>query len=365
MIERFNFFDIYGYLFPGGLLLGLLWVPFGLLLGRWPSAGWVSAIVGLVVAYMVGHILRVLSDVTFQSKFRDGADKLRYPSDLLLDENADSVLPVRLGLLKYRVEAQVRQQFAMEMNVNAPWNEDLGRHRNIAFQKCRSYLVQNKSAAYAEQQQGIYEMFRGLSAAFIWAAVFYMALAVGSFLPDLLPRTRWLFIALVTVQVASCVLAALIGIKQETRRRLLYYSCTAIFFAAGLLSAKFFHAIAAEDIGPPRQVVADARNEKDATKYVSKSNAVFWSLRVTELRHHPWTVFLPMTLVSALCAQLSFFGFRGFAANFAFVVFRDFSTLAPPPTPNDIQRRAYSLYLQRKCDNAQQNWLDAEQQLHG
>jgi len=35
MIERFNFFDVYGYLLPGGLLMVLTWLPFGLISGRW------------------------------------------------------------------------------------------------------------------------------------------------------------------------------------------------------------------------------------------------------------------------------------------------------------------------------------------
>lgn len=38
MIERFNFYDIYGYLLPGATLVGLLWLPFGIITGTWPAA---------------------------------------------------------------------------------------------------------------------------------------------------------------------------------------------------------------------------------------------------------------------------------------------------------------------------------------
>jgi hypothetical protein len=36
MIEKFNFYDVYGYLIPGLVLIGLFLVPLGLL-GRWPA----------------------------------------------------------------------------------------------------------------------------------------------------------------------------------------------------------------------------------------------------------------------------------------------------------------------------------------
>lgn len=62
MIQRFNFYDIYGYLVPGVVLLTAFWLPFGLVLGRWPSADWSSALVGLVFAYLAGHILRTVTE---------------------------------------------------------------------------------------------------------------------------------------------------------------------------------------------------------------------------------------------------------------------------------------------------------------
>lgn len=47
MVEKFNFYDIYGYLIPGLVLIGLLWVPIGLLWHVWPKAEVTSAILVL------------------------------------------------------------------------------------------------------------------------------------------------------------------------------------------------------------------------------------------------------------------------------------------------------------------------------
>ena len=52
MIDKFNFYDIYGYFVPGLALLAVLWLPFGLLKQGWPSADWGSALVAVVAAYL-------------------------------------------------------------------------------------------------------------------------------------------------------------------------------------------------------------------------------------------------------------------------------------------------------------------------
>lgn len=58
MIEKFNFYDVYGYFVPGAAFLAILWIPFGLVRHTWPPSTWTDAIVAAVLAYIVGHLLQ-------------------------------------------------------------------------------------------------------------------------------------------------------------------------------------------------------------------------------------------------------------------------------------------------------------------
>src|SRR5205823_408025 len=153
VIERFNFFDVYGYLLPGAFLLALLWLPFGLVLGKWPPATWGSAVLALAAAYIAGHLLRNVAEAAFSSKIKDPQGRRRYPSDLLVDATGGAALAVRLGNLKYRLEAQIRHEFGPDIEVDSQWSESIGTRRNVAFFKCRSFLIAKEAAAYAEQLQ--------------------------------------------------------------------------------------------------------------------------------------------------------------------------------------------------------------------
>src|SRR4051812_28619835 len=100
MIERFNFYDIYGYFVPGAFVIGVAWFPFGFALGKWPSADLSNAVVFALAAYLAGLVVQSLaasvlpSGVPFTGK--DSTGKLRtnnrYPSDFLLDAD-DEHLP--------------------------------------------------------------------------------------------------------------------------------------------------------------------------------------------------------------------------------------------------------------------------------
>ena len=79
MIDRFNFYDIYGYFIPGALLIALLWIPYG----EMPSKEISAALLMIVAAYIAGHILQIVATKALPSKILfDGA--YRTPSDLLL-----------------------------------------------------------------------------------------------------------------------------------------------------------------------------------------------------------------------------------------------------------------------------------------
>src|SRR5262249_19623466 len=85
MVEKFNFYDIYGYLLPGVVLLLLLWVPFGVVLGKWPKPEISSALLMLVLAYVVGHLIQTFAVPLLSSKKPDKDGNVRYPSDIMLD----------------------------------------------------------------------------------------------------------------------------------------------------------------------------------------------------------------------------------------------------------------------------------------
>src|SRR5712692_9041004 len=98
MIDRFNFFDVYAYLLPGMALLGLMWVPFGVVYHRWPTGDFSPALLLLVAAYILGHVLyypakRALPTES-QGSYPPGAcgrrAEFRHPSEYLMDAGEKS-----------------------------------------------------------------------------------------------------------------------------------------------------------------------------------------------------------------------------------------------------------------------------------
>jgi len=58
MIKQFNFYDVYGYLLPGLALCAVLYAPVGWARHEWPSPDLGSAVLAIVLAYIVGHLLQ-------------------------------------------------------------------------------------------------------------------------------------------------------------------------------------------------------------------------------------------------------------------------------------------------------------------
>lgn len=332
MSEHFNFYDIYGYLLPGGLLLGLLWLPFGMLLGQWPTAGWSSAILALGLAYIVGHLLHALSEAAFPSKFKDGAGHKRQPSDLLLDREGEKVLQSRyhLGNLKYRLAAQIERQFGTQIDVDAPWTEDLRTRRSVAFFKCRSFLIEKKAAAYAEQHQGMYALMRGAGAAFVFAFALYMGVAIGAWLDTSL-STKWMFAVLVMV-LALTFLAALYSLcprHEETTRRASFWLLAMVLLCGGAIAAKVTKVAALPDIS---KLELSLQNENDPVKYLEKERALLSTRHALQIQEHETGLMLALAVIAGILSPLCLSAFRAFAVNFAATVYRDFSVYAPPPT---------------------------------
>jgi hypothetical protein len=251
MVEKFNFYDIYGYLLPGIAFCGLIWVPFGLLFHVWPTQELSSAILVLVLSYFVGHIIQGFAVSLFPSTSTDD----RYPSDLLLDQgrppfskevkkkieelsqkyfglplgNGDQPVEVatpeeRAELARKRTEAAANPGNAglrgeiekTEKELKERTRERLAHNRNDAFFQARSALLRDKRTSYWEQFEGLYAMMRGLSAALAAAAAYFFGWALGFWHKlgveaSLVPggsRARWAAIIVVILLIAMAPASA-------------------------------------------------------------------------------------------------------------------------------------------------------------
>jgi hypothetical protein len=165
MSERFNFYDIYGYLLPGLLLLGLCWLPFGLAGQGWPNQEVSKALLLLFAGYIAGHLLQSFALVIVPSKVRDSKGVLRSPSSILLDE--DSKFDKNFKTL---LANEIRDAFGLEVLGTGTQEAN----RDVAVMQARAYLIRNKSANYVEQFEGLYAMLRGLGCAFFFGASYFL-----------------------------------------------------------------------------------------------------------------------------------------------------------------------------------------------
>lgn len=172
MIDRFNFYDVYAYLIPGFVLLIVLWLPFGLTGTGWPDADLASALVGLVTAYVLGHVLHVLSHASIPVKIEG-----RFPSDLILEGKGRHFSPVLAEAVKKAIGARygldLFDRSGPADHSNGEGGQPSGaesaktesanteQHRWDALQLCRDALVREGLGKYAEQFQGMYALLRG------------------------------------------------------------------------------------------------------------------------------------------------------------------------------------------------------------
>jgi hypothetical protein len=177
LIERFNFYDVYGYLLPGLAVIGLAWLPFVLLSHTWPANELLSAVALLAFGYVLGHLLQNVLTSAIPSKFTDDKGRLRKPSDIVLDSSN-----LRLtSEVKKRVAEKVMGRSQIDLFAGADGDENLSRVREQAFLMARLVLIQEKLVSYSEQFQGLYAMMRGLSVAFFLGTLYLFSWALSSF----------------------------------------------------------------------------------------------------------------------------------------------------------------------------------------
>lgn len=138
MIERFNFYDVYGYFIPGALVIAVLWAPHALIQGAFPASEISAALAMVVAAYVAGHMLQIVaakalpSSVLFENDYRA-------PSDLLFEDHRQAFR----GVLRRKLIAAVSTWFELDL-------ADQG-SRKDAFFLCRNRLIAAGTASYAEQ----------------------------------------------------------------------------------------------------------------------------------------------------------------------------------------------------------------------
>jgi hypothetical protein len=193
VIDRLNFYDIYGHLLPGTLLLVLFAFPPVLIDGAWigPLPGGILAILGvlaLAAGYLAGTVLQVFASEAVPSKLRRipntdaaGHDHATFvvdsaglaPSDLVLDYPKDGFSEDLRG----RLEAVVLGRFGLDISTNPATEVGRSQRRRDAVQLCRAALVNSGSARYTEQFQALYSLARACAVALLSAIAFTFGFA--------------------------------------------------------------------------------------------------------------------------------------------------------------------------------------------
>ena len=188
MIDKFNFYDIYGYFLPGAILLLLFWLPMGLVKNQWPTGDWTSALIAVVLAYISGHLVQMFAGKVIPSTVAKGGTGKnqydRYPSERLLDpykqeNNWTQLSKAVKESLPAAIKNKLKIQVDLGLTLEAPTRET-DTVRRDAFFLARHYLVFVKDAAYAEQFESMYSLTRGMAAAFALATVYYAGWALSA-----------------------------------------------------------------------------------------------------------------------------------------------------------------------------------------
>lgn len=293
MIKQFNFYDIYGYVFPGLLLVALLWFPVGLICQSWPEKDIESAAFLTVAAYIAGFFMQSIATIVVPSKVKANG-KLRSPSELYLDHSDKQFS----AAFKADLAAQAKTEFNLELSVDrdADGAGDVSKTRQDAFFQARAYLVANDAARYVEQFQGLYVMSRGFACAFIagalyiagWALSFHRTIA---WVPFALATIA--IVALLVALIASCVSiwpSAGDNVKRAAVRRL----------SSSLLAAVFCAGFWAGNIQP----------------------AASWAKAPAYAELILWVAACAALLIYPRCYAT----YQSFTGTFAQTVWRDFST---------------------------------------
>jgi hypothetical protein len=188
VIERFNFYDVFGFFIPGSVLLLLLWLPFGIARGSVPPSDLTSALVTVIVSYLTGHFMQAWANRAFPL-----AERGRYPSSRMLDAGDRRFASKRDDLVRL-----FKEEFGIDVE---PADKSVAERvraddrRDVAFLLARQRLIARKRVGYAEQFEGLYTMMRGIMLAAMIGAVYLFG---------------WIASPYVSVRITAVVLGILI-----------------------------------------------------------------------------------------------------------------------------------------------------------
>jgi hypothetical protein len=235
VIERFNFYDLYGYAFPGLALIMMLVAPFTIAF-PWPKGDTIAAAVLIVLfaalSYFVGHLLQTFGAVSFRST---AGNRNSYPhSTLLLDKSNHEFSDD----FKWQLGKRVRSWFQLDVAVDRDADDNLKNIRQEAFIMARTIV--NVSSGYGEQQEGMYVLMRGLAV----ACLLGFAYTFGWWLQPSAMQVAWLApsLPLVILSVLTASAFAVIAASTFAAKRfggLALYGFAVWLFAIGFeLSAR-------------------------------------------------------------------------------------------------------------------------------
>jgi hypothetical protein len=206
LIEKFNFYDIYGYFLPGAVFLAALWGPYALVKGSWPSSSWGSAIIAIIFAYVAGHLIQSIATFALPaSSLKTDSGQTRNFSEIYLDPKDDPKDAVLPAPFREKIQTLIIAQFGLNLEVNRKGDDLIDKLRNNAFLAARQMLIQGKAVSYAEQFQGMYALMRGLSSSFAIGFAYCLGWAIAVF------KSQHCVEAAVVVAVAS--LLALVNLS--------------------------------------------------------------------------------------------------------------------------------------------------------
>jgi hypothetical protein len=319
MIEKFNFYDVYGYLIPGLILLALLWMPFGLFLHQWPPAELTSAILALVFAYILGHLIQITALAIVPPKIKDPFGELRLPSDILLDSKS-----LFSENLQKKIADRCKKQFEIEISPGKdPGNTAEEQVRKIsgarreAFLRARNALVNDEKKGYGEQFQGLYAMMGGMVIGLGIAAFYFIGWAVafcGYVCSD--NHSNWPIGLEIALAIPVAIFAILSQLNESKKDQTRDHNA---WKKADDLKKRWEKALALNLalVGLWGGVLAGCRALMNAQAKSGREQG-------------PWIMVL--LAVGAVVIAIRLFGtYRTFAKEWAVTVWRDFGDLAAPP----------------------------------
>lgn len=201
MIQNLNFYDIYGYLIPGLTFAILVWLPQGLMTKQWPPADWTSALLAVVIGYVIGHVVQILGSNALPLRTLDG----RFPSEALLDQDDKNFS----ADLKARLQDRIKTFSGIDVRTDLKSCEvtpEVSGQRRDGFFFCRDALLTSKTISYGEQMQGMYSLMDGLTVAFALAAMHHFGWGLSGIQRGTLEGFAWT--AVVMGLVGAIVIAA-------------------------------------------------------------------------------------------------------------------------------------------------------------